>query len=423
MKGLYIIIVSALLAAALVSAAGGGGGGGGNGGGGGGGGGSTGASGGSGASLQSDEIVRASCADDGSARFTVKNFSAITVIHEATNQSIALKGSWEGNENNDFRSDEALFVLPGEYVLWSIATRKTRVTCPGLVFACSLIAFENVSCIHTPDALIARIHVYNDTNLSNLKLNFRTPGGVLSYIEKTSSSTFKDVRASQAGGDVSWTLPGKHDDFLALEVVHQRCIGKRYLYARTNCTTLRAVSSAPVMLAETPRSSIEPQQLKCGGLLDITDRVRCRVNLESEQDEYNNFFPEECRNHKAPDACVALYRNVSECWELPSYQQRESCLRKNVGLSSTQSCKDDTCKRAENDKRLTMIKLRFYNLEEQGEMLEEQGRLDKEALITFVVQAEQKKKEINAATSKKEIARIISDVRALWSALMQQVKP
>lgn len=418
-------LVSLLLAAALgvlVSAAGGGGGGGGEGGGGGGG---SSGGGGGGAALQSDEIVNAQCADDGSIRFTIKNFSAITVLHEATNQSIALKGKWEGNENTEFRSDEALFVLPGEYVLWSKATKKVRVNCPGLVFACSLIAFENVSCMLTPEALIAGVRVRNDSNLSNLKLNFHTSAGIFSYTDKSSSSIFKGISVSQKGEDISWTLAGKHDDFLSFEVIHQLCIGKRYLYARTNCTSQGAALSTSVSSpAVSPKGlAIEPQQLKCGGLLDIADRVRCRINLESEQKEYENFYPEECRNHKAPDACYALYRAVASCWDLPSYQQREACLAKNVGLSSAQkACADEVCRREEHDKRLAMIKLRFYNLEEQAEILEKRGLLGKEALISFVVFAEETKKAVNAARTKAEIEQQIRNAQQRWSALMKEVK-
>jgi len=69
-----------------------------------------------------------------------------------------------------------------------------------------------------------------------------------------------------------------------------------------------------------------------------------------------------------------------------------------------------------------MIKLRFYNLEEQAEILEENGLLDEEDVMDFVVVAELKKQEFNSVRTKEEMRKIIEDVRGAWKELMEKVE-
>ncbi len=393
------ILVFSLLFIGIVHAVGGGGGDGGSGG--------SGASSGGGSRPVFSDVK---CFDDGSVSFQMYQEQKVVAVSEATNKSFEVQGNWDNSGN--FRSNEVIFNDAGRYSITSDVGERRVFTCPGFKFACSLVSIINAYCIKNASGIFAGFELVNDTALENLKFNYGADKKVFSYEQGRFSPELKNLTIEQNSAKFSLLI--KEKGFDSFEIVHKKCIGKRYIYSRVDCGEFLNTSA------------INAQNLKCGGLLDIKDRVRCRINLERGRDEYENFFPEECRNNKEPDKCVILYQSVSECWNLETSSERISCLKEKIGIGDIKmdksNCRNMGCKKELNDRILTMIKLRFYHLEEQAEILMNLGLLDKEDVIDFVAQVELKKHEFNSMKTKEEMNQVIQDVRDLWTGLVKGVR-
>jgi len=170
------------------------------------------------------------------------------------------------------------------------------------------------------------------------------------------------------------------------------------------------------------------KEFKCGGYLDLEDRVRCRLRLREEQRaEYENFFPEECKSWKNQGQCVELYQKVQECWEQEK-PSRIACLRQKVGVLDVRSQKaacgeDQACHDKLRQDVYTLIKLRLYNLEEEAEELLEARKVTEDAVADFVIQMEQSKLAFNAAQSKQERIAAIVQAQQYWQEFVRKVKP
>ncbi|MBI2449171.1 hypothetical protein HYV49_02650 [Candidatus Pacearchaeota archaeon] len=395
MKKVIFTFILSILFLEIVYAVGGGGGGNGDGGGGG--------------SIPVFSDVK--CFDDGSIGFQMYQEQKIIAVNEATGQSFEVQGGWDNNGN--FKSKEFIFNDAGRYSITNDAGVKQIFICPGFKFACSLVSIINTYCVKNASGIFAGFELINDTELVNLKFNYGLDKRIFSYEQGRFSPELRNITINQNGNKFNLAIK-ENFGFDSFEVVHKKCIGKRYIYSRVSCAEVLN------------RSDVDTQSLKCGGLLDLKDRVRCRINLESEHDEYQNFYPEECRNNANPDKCVALYQSVSECWDLGMSVKRIACLKEKIGISDVKKekadCRDISCRKELNGKIFTMIKLRFYQLEEQAEMLMERELLDEEAVIDFVTNVELKKQEFNAVKSKDEMRQIIKDVRDLWTELMSPLR-
>ncbi len=328
----------------------------------------------------------------------------ITATSLQKNKRIEVPGAWDSSGN--FRSQELLFKEPGDYNMTNDQGITRIFTCPGFKFACSIVSILNAYCIKNQSGITAGLELYNDTEIDNLKFNYGLDQKILVYEKGSRSTELKNLSIKKEGSKIVTFIPFIPGilEIKTFEVIHKKCLGKRYIYTRVDCSEFANLSS------------IDTNALKCGGLLDLKDRVRCRINLESEKEEYQNFYPEECRTHKNPAACFNLYKKVSDCWDLPASQERINCLKEKIELAQSKTQQE------KNEHLLTLIKLRFYNLEEQAEILQEHGLLDLESLIEFVAQVELKKQAFNLAKNKEEMKQIIQDVRDLWKELMTKVK-
>lgn len=407
---LFLIVIILFSATLILVNGAGGGGGGGNGGGGGGNGGTTGSSGG-GTNDNIPEFSKVKCFDDGRIELQMKDKEDIIAFKKDDGDKIKVSGDWSRKGN--FKSDEAIFIDKGEYNITKGDITRT-FDCPGLILACSIVELKNIYCKDSNDGLIAGFKITNEPNIDNLKFNFIINKKVVSYTSDSYNSLLKGLKVELKGEDVILTTFDKLGA-KEFEVLHTKCIGKKYIYSRVSCSESNQVIEI-----------INSNELKCGGLLELNDRVRCRINLESEKDEYENFYPEECRNHKDSNKCLSIYRSVSECWDIPGSNGRINCLKNKINYGDVQKerniCADVFCKKEVNEKIFTMIKLRFYNLEEQAEILEERGLLDEEDLIDFVVKIENKKLEFNEALTKKEMKDIILSVKDMYKELVRGIK-
>jgi len=401
-----------LLSLVLVGAVGGGGGGGS------GGGGSGGSSGGGGSGASRPSFSEVSCDDSGVIQFQMRRIEEnLSAVDLNTNETIKLEGDWEGNYY--FQSKKRFLVNAGEYSIFSPSTGITRTfSCPGLN-QCFYIKIQDVYCKKDEKGTEAGLTLIGDNGSDNLEFTFKKGIKKFRYSKYVQSSEFKDFEIVEDGNSFI-LIPHSELEFDEFEVVHEKCIGKEYIYSRVECI----VRTEP----EKEADRINPNELKCGGLLNVRDRVKCRINLptNSEKEEYENFYPEECRNHKDPDKCIQIYRAVSICWDEIKSEDRFNCLREKIELGDIKKekseCQTQQCREELNDKILTLIKLRFYNLEEQAEILEEKGLLDQEELIDFVTKIENKKLEFNSVKSKEKMKKIIEDVRTLWENLIKNVR-
>ena len=197
------------------------------------------------------------------------------------------------------------------------------------------------------------------------------------------------------------------------------------MYSTIDCVREEEPEEASETAAAPPEQPGEKS--KCGGYLDIEDRVRCRLNLREEQkDEYENFFPEECKSWPDQRKCVQLYKSVQNCWKLPNSLARISCLQGKVGITNVREQKsecgtDEACREKLRQEVYTLIKLRLYNLEEEAEELMEEGKLTKSEVAEFVVKMEQSKLAFNQASDKQERKQVIVQARAYWIELMKKV--
>lgn len=390
-----------LLSISLALAAGGGGGGSSSGGGGSGGGG-----GGVG-----PHVTSLKCTDAGQVSFDQKPAIKPVVLEKADGTKITVEGAWDGTA---FTSEEAEIREAGTYTLRDPKNGDKIVVCPEFKFSCKLAEMSVLECQKTKQGIMARFSLKN-TPLEELEYTFSGGGKTKKYASGAHAFELKDLQVSKNNEDeYSLTVSATADK---LQISHPQCIGKYYLYSQKECD---AAGEAPVL-------EESGKKLKCGGYLDIKDRVKCRVGLREEQaKEYENFFPEECRSWKNQDQCVKLYQKVQDCWEKEKGSQ-VACLRQKVGVldvkQQKQACgKDQACLDKLKGDVFTLIKLRLYHLEEEAEEREEEGRITEEELVDFVVQMEQSKLAFNEAKSKLERKNVILQAQKYWQELLRKVK-
>lgn len=176
----------------------------------------------------------------------------------------------------------------------------------------------------------------------------------------------------------------------------------------------------------------------CNDLPTLQERVRCRLALpeaELERQQEIQYLPEECRtigDSAAREQCVELYRKLQACWEFPVGPERISCVKKIIKLGdvATEAAACDRlpnnetadCRNTLRSKVWSVIKFRFYDLEERAEELLERGA-PISAVANFVAAQEEAKQRFNLATTKERRRTIILEVRAAWRTFVQTVTP
>lgn len=404
---MYLLFV--LLVSASVIAAGGGGGGGGGGSG--------------GLSPYSD----LKCSDTGVLSFTRGAEWEVAIDDPDGNEKI-VSGSWRSNK---FTSDEALLVKADKYVVKDPKYGNKTVECPGLAFSCTLMNLQLQECRQVKDRIHARF-VLEGIGASSEDLEYQFKQQDSSRLFKRSKTSISsDLKHFQITKDSSGTFVLETEVLSSIEtmqVSHPRCIGQYYVYSKIDC---RREGNATVEEQEQ-----NGQKLKCGGYLDIADRVKCRLRLREEQaDEYENFFPEECkaRNDSAgQEQCLQVYKAVQECWDFPNGPSRIACVKRQLKLgeiiterancNALDAGKRENCNQGLREKAYGLIKFRLYNLEEEAEELMEEGKLSEEEVAAFVVKMEESKLAFNKATTKEERRAIILEARKAWIELMKKVK-
>ena len=190
------------------------------------------------------------------------------------------------------------------------------------------------------------------------------------------------------------------------------------------------------VIVEKTQKEEESSGLKCGNFDVLRERVRCRLNLESEEIEKElelQYLPEECRDLSGNEKgiCIARYKSVQSCWKF-SGNERISCVKRQINLGRIQdekeACNKKTgqeraaCVIGAKNKVYSLIKWRFYDLEERAEDFMQRGLIDNETAADFVVKVEENKRKFNEAKTKDEREGIILEVRNDWKGLVNKIK-
>ncbi|MEK6809463.1 MAG: hypothetical protein AABY40_02210 [Nanoarchaeota archaeon] len=413
MRKILVYFAVLLFSIAFVLAAGGGGGGSGGGGGGG--------------SVSRYSDIK--CIDTGVLSFTRGAENEVRVT-DSNGQEKIIPGSWR---NGKFTSDEASMVKAGKYVVKDSKYGDKEVSCPGLTFSCTLMTLQLQECRQVQGKVkVGFILKGIGTSPEDLEYQFK---------QQDSSRLFKRSKTSISSELKNFQITKTSDDIFTLEtelapaiekiqVSHPRCVGEYYAYSKITCQKEESKDEEGKAAATSEESG---KKLKCSGYLDIADRVKCRLRLRDEQaDEYENFFPEECKARDDQEACLQVYKAVQECWDFPNGAARIACVKRQLKLkeilieqancNALDAGKRENCNQELREKAYGLIKFRLYNLEEEAEELMEEGKLSEGEVTVFVVTMEESKLAFNKATTKEERRAIILQARKAWIKLMKKVK-
>ena len=185
-----------------------------------------------------------------------------------------------------------------------------------------------------------------------------------------------------------------------------------------------AVTPKPDEIASCAYVSEILSSLKCYNLATMKERIGCRLSLADEELSKElkiSYLPEECRalkNDAYKEDCIMLYSKSQPCWKLPIGPQRMSCLKHTLEIKNIKeeklSCTNPSCFAGLRKKVYTLIKFRFYDLEERAEGLYEKGLISNEQEVEIITKLEEKKIEFNQANSKEQRKQIILEVKKVW---------
>mgnify|MGYP001570619132 FL=1 len=168
----------------------------------------------------------------------------------------------------------------------------------------------------------------------------------------------------------------------------------------TTTTTTSTTSTSTTASTPSTTATIPQRAFLCSDLPSIIDRVKCRLSLSPEERENELrvvYLPEECRALEGAQRskCIALYDSLQKCWAFEG-EARIDCVKDEIKLGDVaeekESCGTDaSCLAILSEKVYTLIKFRFYNLEEHAE--EMLGTVDIDVVSDFVAGIELKKQE------------------------------
>lgn len=182
----------------------------------------------------------------------------------------------------------------------------------------------------------------------------------------------------------------------------------------------RIVAAAPIM-AEA--------QLRLVAGATIRERVQAR--LADASLNVDNTLPEECRALSEAEQrtnCRRVYATIRPCY----YQAGTiACLREKLQVADTvqgilEECRGltggerSTCVQDIRERVYSLVKARFYALEERAEAFVEKNALDETLLVDFVADMEQLKVDFNAAQSIADKRTVLQQARERWHQFVRE---
>ncbi len=206
-------------------------------------------------------------------------------------------------------------------------------------------------------------------------------------------------------------------------------VQKRHCQKTVDCPAVDTPEPVPIQKCD---------HLQCGNLPTLRERILCRINLSPAgvaRELEIQYLPEECRADKDSTEktdCIARYKSLQPCWNLPVGEGRLACARAVVKIGpvisdEVKTCEGKTgaeavaCKKDIREKVLYMIKFRFYDLEQRAEDLITRGAPAQTA-TDFVIFIEQEKQAFNNATTDDARIAVIDAVRTAWQQFVAAVK-
>lgn len=190
---------------------------------------------------------------------------------------------------------------------------------------------------------------------------------------------------------------------------------------------------------EQPKLIRRCETLQCGNKENMRDRVLCRLNLSPAgiaRELEIEYLPEECRtitDMSKRKTCIDTYKSYKPCWNIPVGDGRIACAKQALKLGPTlseeiQKCKaiesgtqQTVCLKATKQRVFSLVKFRFYDLEERAEELSDDG-VPKELIADFVVFIQQKKQAFNDAPSHADRLKVVAEVRVGWQKFVTAAK-
>jgi len=432
MKKIVVMLMSfvlIMLISSLVLAAGGGGGGGSSSSSG-----SSSSGGSSGGSGTGPFLTGLKCDDKGQLIFQQKPKVEPVVVYYVPDGTVMIDvlGEWDGTT---FTSDEALFVKAGKYMVVDMQNGNKTIDCPGFKFSCKIVNLKLNDCVIDDEKLLAHFTL-DKADVKDLEYTFvESYAKKLTYKKGSHSKDLDGLKVLEKGNNLfELEVPSFNFDGV-LQISHPACLGKYYVYTKINCDK-KETKNDNSNDEKKDFNENSGKKVKCGGYVDINDRVKCRLQLsEKDRLEPENFLPEECiakSDLSEKENCITLYRSVQECWDFPSGTSRINCVQRVLKLgdiltekancNALDSGKRDNCNKELKEKVYGLVKFRFYNLEEQAEGFMAEGKLSLEDLTTFVVKMEDYKLNFNKASSKEERKALLARAKLDWLELLKKVK-
>lgn len=410
-----LIILLVLLTPTVIAKGGGGGSGGGS---------SSGGSSGSSGGGDGPYFYDLQCLDTGQLIFNQKPEIKPVIVKKQDGNNFTVEGEWK---KYTFTSEEAVFNEQESYSIRTFDDNEKEFTCPGLKFSCKLVKISLKECKYNDSGVTAEFTLEGqNTKLEDLKFELsRDSGKNLWHAKKSFSPELKNPKITEKENSYEVKFE-KLQKASKIQVSYDVCVGRYYPYSKIECIEKKNITEKKV-------EESKGEELKCSGYMSIQDRVKCRLNLrENEEDEYENFYPEECKERQDSKQCLQDYRAVQSCWKFDRGEDRINCVKKQLDISSIKEQKQ-ACEVLEQSskgqciadlkrKAYGLIKFRLYDLEEEAEEMLEQGVLSEEDVAEFVVKMEQSKLAFNKASSKNEKKRILLEARKYWINLMKKVE-
>ena len=277
---------------------------------------------------------------------------------------------------------------------------------------CNSINLLLESCSNTNDGLKVIFNLENNP-VDKLQFNLRDGDNYLFYQKSDYSEELQGISMTEKVGEGYVLQIEQSPDIDEVEITHPNCM-TNYIYSKVSC-----FDNSEVQVGK---------KLKCGGYLQFKDRVLCRMSIsDSEKDEFENKYPEECSNYNNDDDsdhCWKTYHVVEDCWNFNDRDERMSCVKQQLEINTIvdkkEACENDQCMIDLSSKVYDLVKFRIHNLEVEAEEMWKSGSLPLSSFISFLSKVEGAKLEFNQALDNSERKGILMDVRDYWIDLMRE---
>ena len=254
------------------------------------------------------------------------------------------------------------------------------------------------------------------------------PSGAIVYSVQDGKENYRGITPIQFNADGIVTINVFSEGYLQYSAIMKGTYGK-------TVNIVAQLDRIPTVIPTIPAPTSSSADYSCE-LSTLRARVKCRLELpENDKTAKLAFIPEECRvlaDEKSKSDCIHLYEKLSVCNQLKTDDLREICAKKELIIGNSIATDRANCESLKGNDRLdcitalrgklySLIKFRFYNLEEHAEKLMELGA-EKTMVVEFISLLETKKSEFNRASGLSAKKQVIWEVRTIWEEFKKNAK-